>query len=209
MDTFERFSRAGIVPVVVIDHAADALPAARALLEGGVDVMEITFRTDAAAEAIRAVSEGCPEMLVGAGTVVTLDQCRQAVEAGAKFIVAPGLDEEVVSWCVEKGIPILPGCVTPTEIMAAMKHGLKILKFFPAGVYGGLSAMKALSGPFKGIKFVPTGGVGPQNAGEYGAAPFIHAVGGSWVCTQSDIASHNFERITQLCREARQALGRA
>ena len=209
MDTFERFSHAGIVPVVVIDHAADALPAARALLEGGVDVMEITFRTDAAAEAIRAVSDGCPEMLVGAGTVVTLDQCRQAVEAGAKFIVAPGLDEEVVSWCVEKGIPILPGCVTPTEIMAAMKHGLKILKFFPAGVYGGLSAMKALSGPFKGIKFVPTGGVGPQNAGEYGAAPFIHAVGGSWVCTQSDIASHNFERITQLCREARQALGRA
>ena len=208
MDTFERFSHVGIVPVVVIDHAADALPAARALLEGGVDVMEITFRTAAAAGAIRAVSDGCPEMLVGAGTVVTLDQCRQAVEAGAQFIVAPGFDEEVVSWCVEKGVPILPGCVTPTEIMAAMKHGLKILKFFPAGVYGGLSAMKALSGPFKGIKFVPTGGVGPQNAGEYGAAPFIHAVGGSWVCTQSDIASHNFERITQLCREARQALGR-
>ena len=209
MDTFERFSHAGIVPVVVIDHAGDALPTARALLDGGVDVMEITFRTDAAAGAIRAVSEGCPEMLVGAGTVITLAQCRQAVEAGARFIVAPGYDEEVVSWCVEKGVPILPGCVTPTEIMAAMKHGLTVLKFFPAGVYGGLSAMKALSGPFKGIKFVPTGGVGPQNAGEYGAAPFIHAVGGSWVCTQSDIASHNFERISQLCREARQALGRA
>lgn len=208
MDTFERFSHAGIVPVVVIDHAGDALPTARALLDGGVDVMEITFRTEAAAGAIRAVSEGCPEMLVGAGTVITLAQCRQAVEAGARFIVAPGYDEEVVSWCVEKGVPILPGCVTPTEIMAAMKHGLTVLKFFPAGVYGGLSAMKALSGPFKGIKFVPTGGVGPQNAGEYGAAPFIHAVGGSWVCTQSDIASHNFERISQLCREARQALGR-
>lgn len=209
MDALERFSRSGIVPVVVIDHAGDALPAARALLDGGVDVMEITFRTDAAAEAIRAVSEGCPEMLVGAGTVITPDQCRQAAAAGAQFIVAPGYDEEVVSWCVEKGIPILPGCVTPTEIMAAMKHGLSVLKFFPAGVYGGLSAMKALSGPFKGIKFVPTGGVGPQNAGEYGAAPFIHAVGGSWVCTQGDIAAHNFERITQLCREARQALGRA
>ena len=208
MDTFERFSHAGIVPVVVIDHAGDALPTARALLDGGVDVMEIPFRTDAAAGAIRAVSEGCPEMLVGAGTVITLAQCRQAVEAGARFIVAPGYDEEVVSWCVEKGVPILPGCVTPTEIMAAMKHGLTVLKFFPAGVYGGLSAMKALSGPFKGIKFVPTGGVGPQNAGEYGSAPFIHAVGGSWVCAQSDIASHNFERISQLCREARQALGR-
>ena len=209
MDTLERFSRAGIVPVVVIDHAADALPTARALLAGGVDVMEITFRTEAAPEAIRAVAEGCPEMLVGAGTVVTLDQCRQAVEAGAKFIVAPGYDEEAVSWCVDQGIPVLPGCVTPTEIMAAMKHGLKVLKFFPAGVYGGLSAMKALSGPFKGVKFVPTGGVGPQNAGEYGAAPFIHAVGGSWVCAQDDIASHQFQRITQLCREARQALGRA
>ena len=208
MDTFERFSHAGIVPVVVIDHAGDALPTARALLDGGVDVMEITFRTDAAAGAIRAVSEGCPEMLVGAGTVITLAQCRQAVEAGARFIVAPGYDEEVVSWCVEKGVPILPGGVTPTEILAALKHGRTVLKFFPAGVYGGLSAMKALSGPFKGIKFVPTGGVGPQNAGEYGAAPFIHAVGGSWVCTQSDIASHNFERISQLCREARQALGR-
>ncbi len=209
MDTLERFSRAGIVPVVVIDHAADALPTARALLDGGVDVMEITFRTEAAPEAIRAVAEGCPEMLVGAGTVVTLDQCRQAVEAGAKFIVAPGYDEEAVSWCVDQGIPVLPGCVTPTEIMAAMKHGLKVLKFFPAGVYGGLSAMKALSGPFKGVKFVPTGGVGPQNAGEYGAASFIHAVGGSWVCAQDDIASHQFQRITQLCREARQALGRA
>ena len=209
MDTLERFSRAGIVPVVVIDHAADALPTARALLDGGVDVMEITFRTEAAPEAIRAVAEDCPEMLVGAGTVVTLDQCRQAVEAGAKFIVAPGYDEEAVSWCVDQGIPVLPGCVTPTEIMAAMKHGLKVLKFFPAGVYGGLSAMKALSGPFKGVKFVPTGGVGPQNAGEYGAAPFIHAVGGSWVCAQDDIASHQFQRITQLCRESRQALGRA
>ena len=209
MDTLERFSRAGIVPVVVIDHAADALPTARALLDGGVDVMEITFRTEAAPEAIRAVAEDCPEMLVGAGTVVTLDQCRQAVEAGAKFIVAPGYDEEAVSWCVDQGIPVLPGCVTHTEIMAAMKHGLKVLKFFPAGVYGGLSAMKALSGPFKGVKFVPTGGVGPQNAGEYGAAPFIHAVGGSWVCAQDDIASHQFQRITQLCREARQALGRA
>ena len=209
MDTLERFSRAGIVPVVVIDHAADALPTARALLDGGVDVMEITFRTEAAPEAIRAVAEDCPEMLVGAGTVVTLDQCRQAVEAGAKFIVAPGYDEEAVSWCVDQGIPVLPGCVTPTEIMAAMKHGLKVLKFFPAGVYGGLSAMKALSGPFKGVKFVPTGGVGPQNAGEDGAAPFIHAVGGSWVCAQDDIASHQFQRITQLCREARQALGRA
>ena len=209
MDTLERCSCAGIVPVVVIDHAADALPTARALLDGGVDVMEITFRTEAAPEAIRAVAEGCPEMLVGAGTVVTLDQCRQAVEAGAKFIVAPGYDEEAVSWCVDQNIPILPGCVTPTEIMAAMKHGLKVLKFFPAGVYGGLSAMKALSGPFKGVKFVPTGGVGPQNAGEYGEAPFIHAVGGSWVCAQGDIAAHQCQRITQLCREARQALGRA
>ena len=146
MDTFERFSHAGIVPVVVIDHAGDALPTARALLDGGVDVMEITFRTDAAAGAIRAVSEGCPEMLVGAGTVITLAQCRQAVEAGARFIVAPGYDEEVVSWCVEKGVPILPGCVTPTEIMAAMKHGLTVLKFFPAGAERHEGSQRSLQG---------------------------------------------------------------
>ena len=167
--------------------------------------MEITFRTDAALDAIREVSEKCPEMLVGAGTVIMLEQCKQAVACGAKFIVSPGFDEEVVHWCVENDITIIPGCVTPTEIMAAMKLGLRVIKFFPAGVYGGLPAMKALSAPFSDIKFIPTGGVNAQNLGEYTAAPFVHAVGGSWICPKSDIVAGNFEKITKLCLEARAA----
>ena len=179
MTALERLYNAAVVPVVVLDDAADAVPTAKALLAGGVDVMEITFRTAAAADSIAAVAKECPDMFVGAGTVITLEQCKKAVACGAKFIVAPGYSEEVVSWCVENNVAITPGCVTPTEIMAAMSHGLKVVKFFPANVYGGLSAMKALSGPFGGIKFIPTGGVNDKNLAEYISAPFIHAVGGS------------------------------
>ena len=205
MNVSERLAASAIVPVVVLDDAKDAAETAKALLAGGVDVMEITFRTAAAADSIKAVAENCRDMLVGAGTVITLEQCKQAVECGAKFIVSPGFDEEVVRWCVENGIAVTPGCVTPSEIMAAMKLGLTVVKFFPAGVYGGLSAMKALSGPFGGIKFIPTGGVNGQNIGEFIAAPFIHAVGGSWVCPKADIAAGNFEKITELCKQARSA----
>ena len=205
MNVSERLAASAVVPVVVLDDAKDAVATAKALLAGGVDVMEITFRTAAAADSIKAVAESCPDMLVGAGTVITLEQCKKATECGAKFIVSPGFDEEVVRWCVENGVAVTPGCVTPTEIMAAMKLGLNVVKFFPAGVYGGLSAMKALSGPFGGIKFIPTGGVNGQNIGEFIAAPFIHAVGGSWVCSKADIAAGNFEKITKLCKEARAA----
>ncbi|MGI5963763.1 MAG: bifunctional 4-hydroxy-2-oxoglutarate aldolase/2-dehydro-3-deoxy-phosphogluconate aldolase [Lawsonibacter sp.] len=206
MDILERLGNAGVIPVVVLDRAEDAVPTAKALLAGGVDVMEITFRTAAAADSIAAVSKECPDMLVGAGTVITLEQCKHAVECGARFIVSPGYSDEVVAWCVEHQIAITPGCVTPTEIMAAMSHGLKVVKFFPANVYGGLTAMKSLSGPFGGIKFIPTGGVSAQNLGEYISAPFIHAVGGSWLCTKADIAAHNFDKITALCAEARQTV---
>lgn len=199
LDTIQRTA---VVPVVVLDDAKDAIPTAKALLAGGVDVMEITFRTTAAADSIKAVSENCPEMLVGAGTVVTLDQCKQALECGAQFIVSPGFDPEVVAWCVERNVPITPGCVTPTEIMAAMKLGLNVVKFFPAGVYGGLKAMKALSAPFGGIKFIPTGGVDAKNLKEYLEAPFVHAVGGSWLCLKKEIAAGNFDAVTALCREA-------
>ena len=192
--------------MVVIEDAKDAVPTARALLAGGVDVMEITFRTAAAADSIRAVAQECPDMLVGAGTVMDLAQCKYAVELGARFIVSAGLDEEVVRWCVENGVPVTPGIATPTEIMAAMKLGLRTLKFFPANVYGGLPAMKALSGPFGNIKFIPTGGINAQNLSEYISAPFIHAVGGSWLCTKADIAAGNFEKITALCREARKTV---
>ena len=198
----QLMKKSGVIPVVVLDDTAQALPTANALLVGGVSVMEITFRTAAAASSIKAVSESCPEMLVGAGTVVTLEQCKQALECGAKFIVSPGFDPEVVSWCVERNIPITPGCVTPTEIMTAMKLGLNVVKFFPAGVYGGLKAMKALAAPFGGVKFIPTGGVDAKNLKEYLEAPFVHAVGGSWLCPKKEIAAGNFDAVTALCREA-------
>ena len=198
----QLMKKSGVIPVVVLDDTAKALTTANALLAGGVSVMEITFRTAAAADSIKAVSENCPEMLVGAGTVVTLDQCKQALECGAKFIVSPGFDPEVVSWCVERNVPITPGCVTPTEIMAAMKLGLNVVKFFPAGVYGGLKAMKSLSAPFGGVKFIPTGGVDAKNLKEYLEAPFVHAVGGSWLCPKKEIAAGNFDAVTALCREA-------
>lgn len=198
----QLMKKSGVIPVVVLDDTAQALPTANALLAGGVSVMEITFRTAAAASSIKAVSESCPEMLVGAGTVVTLEQCKQALECGAKFIVSPGFDPEVVSWCMERNIPITPGCVTPTEIMTAMKLGLNVVKFFPAGVYGGLKAMKALAAPFGGVKFIPTGGVDAKNLKEYLEAPFVHAVGGSWLCPKKEIAAGNFDAVTALCREA-------
>ncbi len=208
MEVLERMARAGIVPVVVLDDAKDAVNTANAMLKGGIDVMEITFRTAAAADSIKAVSENCPDMLVGAGTVLNLEQCKKALSCGAKFIVAPGYDEEVVSYCVENNIPVTPGCVTPTEIMMALKHGLKVIKFFPAGVYGGLPAMKSLAAPFVGVKFLPTGGANASNVGEYISAPFVHAVGGSWVCPKDAVASGDFDKITKLCREARNtALG--
>ena len=209
MTVMERLANAGLVPVVVIENAKDAVPTANAMVAGGVDVMEITFRTAAAPDAIRAVAENCPDMLVGAGTVITLEQCKQAVECGAKFIVAPGFNREVVAWCVENNIAVCPGCVTPTEIMAAIMEGLKVVKFFPANVYGGLNAMKNLSAPFGGIKFIPTGGVNADNIGEYITAPFVYAVGGSWVCPKADITAGNFEKITALCAEAKANIAKA
>lgn len=201
----EKIRACAIVPVVVLEDVSQAVPTAKALLAGSIDVMEITFRTAAAADSIRAVAAECPDMLVGAGTVCNLTQCKTAVEAGAKFIVSPGFDRETVAWCVERQIPVLPGCVTPSEIMAAMSLGLEIVKFFPANVYGGLAAMKSLSGPFPNLRFMPTGGINVQNVGEFLNAPFIHAVGGSWLCSKADIAAGNFEKITRLCREARAA----
>jgi len=205
MTVLERLAKSIVVPVVVLEDAKDAVPTANAMLAGGIDVMEITFRTAAAADAIKAVAENCPDMLVGAGTVLSLDQCKLAVEMGAKFIVSPGFDPEVVGWCIENDIVVCPGCVTPTEITAALKMGLRVVKFFPANVYGGLNAMKNLAAPFTMMKFIPTGGVNAANIKDYVDAPFIHAVGGSWVCPKADIAANNWEKITKLCAEARAA----
>ena len=157
MTVMERLANSIVVPVVVLDKVEDAIPTAKAMAAGGVDTMEITFRTACAPECIKAVAENCPEVLVGAGTIVTLDQCKLAIELGAKFIVSPGFSDEIVGYCVANGIPVAPGCVTPTEIMAAMKHGLTMVKFFPANVYGGLKALKNLAAPFGSMKFLPTG----------------------------------------------------
>ena len=205
MTVLERLANSIVVPVVVLDRTEDAVPTAKALAAGGVDTMEITFRTACAADAIREVANNCPDVLVGAGTIINVEQAKLAVEMGAKFIVSPGFSEEVVAWCVENSIPVAPGCVTPTEIMSALKYGLTMVKFFPANVYGGLNAMKNLSAPFVGLKFLPTGGVNTANIKEYWDAPFIHAVGGSWVCPKSEISAGNWEKITALCKEARQA----
>lgn len=205
MTVMERMARSVVVPVVVLERVEDAVPTAQALLAGGVDTMEITFRTSCAPECLRAVAEHCPQMLVGAGTVCNKAQAELAVEMGARFIVSPGFDPEVVEWCVANNIAVTPGCVTPTEIMMAVERGLKVVKFFPANVYGGVNAMKNLSAPFVGIKFLPTGGVNGGNIKEYVDAPFVHAVGGSWVCSKADIASGNWEKITKLCLEARKA----
>ena len=205
MTVMERLANSVVVPVVVLDKVEDAVPLAKAMAAGGVDTMEITFRTACAPECIKAVAENCPDVLVGAGTIVNLDQCKLAIEMGAKFIVSPGFSDEIVGYCVANGVAVAPGCVTPTEIMGALKHGLKMVKFFPANVYGGLNAMKNLSAPFVGLKFLPTGGVNSANIKEYIDAPFIHAVGGSWVCPKADIAAGNWEKITQLCLEARNA----
>ena len=205
MTVMERLSNSIVVPVVVLDKVEDAVPTAKAMAAGGVDTMEITFRTACAPECIKAVAENCPDVLVGAGTIVNLDQCKLAIEMGAKFIVSPGFSDEIVGYCVANGIPVAPGCVTPTEIMGALKHGLKMVKFFPANVYGGLNAMKNLSAPFVGLKFLPTGGVNTANIKEHIETPFIHAVGGSWVCPKADIAAGNWEKITNLCLEARKA----
>ncbi len=205
MTVMERLANSIVVPVVVLDKVEDAVPTAKAMAAGGVDTMEITFRTACAPECIKAVADNCPDVLVGAGTIVNLDQCKLAIEMGAKFIVSPGFSDEIVGYCVEHGVPVAPGCVTPTEIMAAMKHGLKMVKFFPANVYGGLAALKNLAAPFGGMKFLPTGGVNNGNIKEFIDTPFIHAVGGSWVCPKADIAAGNWEKITELCVGARKA----
>jgi 2-dehydro-3-deoxyphosphogluconate aldolase/(4S)-4-hydroxy-2-oxoglutarate aldolase len=208
MQIMDRIKKAGVVPVIVLDSAEQAVPTAKALLAGGIDVMEITFRTEAAAAAIREVAEHVPEMCVGAGSVRTAEQCRTAIGCGAAFIVSAGFSEPLVLSCREQGIPALPGCVTPTEIMAAMDCGLDTVKFFPAGAFGGLSAIRALSEPFPGLKFVPTGGVRQENLEDYLRTPCIAAVGGSWICRREDINEGRFDRITELTARASETVRR-
>lgn len=198
----ERVFNTGIVPVVVLNNVEDAVPLANALLKGGIDFMEITFRTECAAECIAKISKEVPEVVVGAGTVLNVEQAKLAIENGAKFIVSPGLDEETVTWAIGNNIPVIPGCVTPTEIMKAISLGLKVVKFFPADVYGGIKAIKALSAPFGQIKFLPTGGVSEANLKDFIENKSVAAIGGSWVCKKDDIANHDWDKITSLSENA-------
>jgi 2-dehydro-3-deoxyphosphogluconate aldolase/(4S)-4-hydroxy-2-oxoglutarate aldolase len=170
-----------VVPVVVINDIEETIPALSAMCEGNLPVAEITFRTACAEEAIKLGVKTFPDMYIGAGTVINLDQCKKAINAGAKFIVSPGLSKEVAKYCKKKGVTYYPGCVTPTEIMKAIELGIEVVKFFPANVYGGLKAIKALAGPFKQIKFLPTGGVSLENLKEFLDYDKIFAVGGSWM----------------------------
>ncbi len=202
MSITEQIMEAGIVPVVVLDKASDAIPLANALLAGGVKFMEITLRTSCALEAIELVSKNVPDMIVGAGTVINVEQAKAAVDSGAKFIVSPGLSVDTVKWCNDNGITCCPGCVTPTEIMTAMSLGLKVVKFFPANVYGGIKAIKALSAPFGEVKFLPTGGVSADNMKEFLEVKSVAAVGGSWICTKADVNNGQFDKITKLSKEA-------
>ena len=181
-----------VVPVVVIKELEDTIPTLQALVDGNLPVAEITFRTACAEEAIRLGVKTFPNMYIGAGTVINVEQAKRAIDAGAKFIVSPGLSDEVAEYCVKNGITYYPGCVTPTEIMKAISYGLKVVKFFPAQVYGGLKAIKALAGPFPQIKFLPTGGVDANNLKEFLDCDKIYAVGGSWMM-KGDIVKNCLE----------------
>jgi 2-dehydro-3-deoxyphosphogluconate aldolase/(4S)-4-hydroxy-2-oxoglutarate aldolase len=201
-DVNKRIGNIGLIPVVAFDNASDAVDTAAAMTAGGIDVMEITLRTSAGIESINRVAKAFPDMLVGAGTVRSVDQAAQAKDAGAMFIVSPGFDEKVVEWCLKNDILITPGCVTPTEIEKAQSYGLSTLKYFPANVYGGIDGIKALHGPYKDIKFIPTGGVSLTNLADFVDKDYIHAIGGGFLCKTADIASKNFNKITDTAKQA-------
>lgn len=198
----EKIQKMGVVPVVVLNDAKDAAPLAKALCGGGLPCAEVTFRTDAAEESIRMMTTEYPEMFVGAGTVLTIDQVDRAVNAGAKFIVSPGFDPEIVDYCLEKNIPVFPGCITPSEVAQAVKRGLKIVKFFPAEQFGGVATIKAMAAPYVGLKFMPTGGVSAKNLKEYLACKPIVACGGSWMVKKDLIEAGEFDKIRELTKEA-------
>lgn len=198
----DEIGKIGIVPVIALDYTKDAKPLAKALCDGGLPCAEITFRTAAAEESIRIMSEEFPEMLVGAGTVLTTEQVDKAVNAGAKFIVSPGLNTKIVCYCTEKGIPVIPGCANPSDVEAAIELGLDVVKFFPAEQAGGINMIKAMSAPYSGIRFMPTGGINPENLKSYLDFSKIVACGGSWMVGRELVANGEFEKITELTKQA-------
>lgn len=204
MKTIEEiFAELKVVPVVVLDDVKDAEPLAKALVEGGLPCAEVTFRTEAAAESIRIMTEVYPDMLVGAGTVLTTEQVDKAVGSGAKFIVSPGFDPEIVDYCIGKKIPVFPGCISPSEVAQAVKRGLKVVKFFPAEQSGGLAMIKAMAAPYHMLKFMPTGGINTENLKEYLACDKILCCGGSWMVKGDLVKAGEFDKIRELTAEAK------
>ncbi|HJA81103.1 MAG TPA: bifunctional 4-hydroxy-2-oxoglutarate aldolase/2-dehydro-3-deoxy-phosphogluconate aldolase [Candidatus Mediterraneibacter intestinipullorum] len=197
-----QIENTGIVPVVVLDDPKDAEPLAEALCSGGLPCAEVTFRTPAAAQSIRIMSEKFPHMLIGAGTVLTTEQVDSAVDAGAKFIVSPGLNPRIVKYCTERNIVITPGCANPSDVEQAIENGLDVVKFFPAEQAGGLAYIKAIAAPYAGIKFMPTGGINPKNVRDYLAYDRILACGGSWMVKGDLIRDGKFDEIRELVKEA-------
>ena len=198
----KQFYEYGVVPVVVLEDAEDALPLAQALTEGGLPCAEVTFRTEAAEESIRRMREKYPDMLVGAGTVLTTEQVDRAVKAGTKFIVSPGFDPEIVDYCLGKEIPVFPGCTTPSELAQAVKRGMKVVKFFPAEQAGGVAMIKAMAAPYNTVKFMPTGGISANNLKEYLEYDKILCCGGSWMVKGDMIRNGEFGKIKELTEEA-------
>ncbi|MCR5119994.1 MAG: bifunctional 4-hydroxy-2-oxoglutarate aldolase/2-dehydro-3-deoxy-phosphogluconate aldolase [Lachnospiraceae bacterium] len=201
-EVFSRFEEIGIIPVVVLNDAKDAEPLGKALMEGGLPAAEVTFRTDAAEESIRIMSSNFPDMLVGAGTVLTTEQVDRAVAAGAKFIVAPGLDEEIVKYCLERDIPVCPGTQTASEMTKALKLGLTHVKFFPAENAGGLKMIKAIGAALTKLRFMPTGGINADNVSDYLKDDKIFCCGGSWMVKGDMIKAGKFDEIKEKVKEA-------
>ena len=202
MNVMEQLGQLGIIPVVKIDEARQGPSLAKALLQGGLPCAEITFRTEAAGEAIRLISKSQPEVMVGAGTVLSVAQAQKAVNAGARFIVSPGFDPKVVDWCLKQNVPVVPGVATSTEALMALDKGLDILKFFPAEALGGIPMLEAIAAALVGVKFIPTGGISASNTASYLKLPMVHAVAGSWLATSKLISSGAFGEISRLASEA-------
>ena len=201
-DIVNKIKDIGIVPVIAISDAEKAVPLAKALIEGGIPCAEVTFRTAEGEECIRRIAAQVPEILVGAGTVLSIEQANRARKAGAEFVVSPGFNPGVVNYCIENEIPIIPGCSTPSDMEAAMEFGLDTVKFFPAEQAGGLAYIKACAAPYPNLNFMPTGGINAGNIGSYTAFDKVIACGGSWMVSKELIASGSFDEITRLCKEA-------
>lgn len=199
---YERLEDLSVVPVVVLNKVEDAVPLAQALVRGKLPIAEVTFRTEAAADSIRAIASTCPDVIVGAGTVINLQQCQQAVHAGAQFIVCPGYDHKILTWCLEHEINLIPGAVTPAEITTLINYGFDITKFFPSNLYGGLHALETLASVFVGHRFMPTGGVNADNLSLFLSSQAVGVVGGTWMVKPSLFESGDFSEVEARAAQA-------